>query len=143
MRSLYQLLLRLYPREVRTSFAPEMADVFADVAEDRRSEGWAAFARFVLEEMSGLLVGAAAAHRARRQRILDLRMMRAPDVPREAYVAALDEVIAAQRLVEFNLNRMQQAIARNDFVKARFYSDEDRKARENLRLVRRKYGTAG
>ena len=143
MRGVYEFLLRLYPREVRTAFTAEMSALFFQLAEDRRREGWAAFARFVLAEMSGLLVGAAVAHHARRQRILDLRMMRPPDVPREDYVAALDQVIAAQRLVEFNLNRMQQAIARNDFVKARFYSDEDRKARENLRLVRRKYGTAG
>jgi hypothetical protein len=139
MRRLYQWLLRLYPREVRTPFAPEMADVFSQLAEDRRCEGWVAFTRFVLQELGGLLIGAAAAYRARRRPVLDLRKMRPPDVSREVYVAAVDEVLAAQRRVAFTLDRMQRAIARNDFSKARFYSDEDHKARENLKLVRRKY----
>jgi len=142
MRRIYGLLLSLYPPEVRTSFAPEMSDVFAQVAADRRREGWFPFAAFVFGELIGLLTGAAAAHRAGRQAVLDLRMMRPPGVPREAYGTALDELIAAQRLVDFNLGRMQQAIARHDFVKARFYSDEDRKARANLRIVRLKYGVS-
>lgn len=140
MRRVYQFLLRLYPNEVRTPFGPEMSEVFLQLAEDRRQMGWAAFAHFVLAEMAGLLWGAAAAHRARRRPALDLRMMRPPGVTREVYGAALDEVMAAQRLADSTLDRMQQAIARNDFGKARSYSDEDRKARENLRRVRRKYG---
>ena len=166
MRRIYEFLLGLYPAEVRTSFAPEMSDVFAQVAEDRRREGWFPFAAFVLGELIGLLTGAAAAHRAARQPVLDLRMMRPPGVSRKVYGIASDELIAAQRLVDFNppapavegpppdpngptiftalqeqlVGRMQQAIARQDFVKARFYSDEDRKARLNLRIVRRKYG---
>ena len=121
---------------------PKMSDVFAQVAEDRHREGWIRFAAFVAGELIGLLTGAAAAHRSARQTVLDLRMMRPPGVSREDYGTALDELIAAQRLVDFNLGRMQQAIARHDFVKARFYSDEDRKARLNLRIVRRKYGVA-
>lgn len=140
MRRIYERLLGLYPAEVRTSFAPEMSDVFAQVAEDRRREGWIPFAAFVLGELIGLLTGAAAAHRTVRKPVLDLRMMRPPGVSQEVYGTALDELIAAQRLVDYNLGRMQQAIARHDFVKARFYSDEDRKARLNLGLVRRKYG---
>lgn len=142
MRKIYELLLGLYPAEVRTSFAPEMSDVFAQLAEDRRREGWIRFAAFVAGELIGLLTGAAAAHRTARQTVLDLRMMRPPGVSREDYGTALDELIAAQRLVDFNLGRMQQAIARYDFVKARFYSDEDRRARRNLRLLRRRYGVS-
>ena len=140
MRRIYELLLGLYPAEVRTWFAPEMSDVFAQIAEDRRREGWFSFAAFVSGELIGLLTGAAAAHRTARQPVIDLGMMRPPGVSQEVYGTALDELTAAQRLVEFNLGRMQQAIARHDFVKARFYSDEDRKARRNLRIVRRKYG---
>ena len=139
MRSLYQLLLRLYPPEVRTPFAPEMAEVFAQLAQDRRREGWAAYACFAWEELAGVLIGAAAAHRRRGRPVLDLRKMRPPGMPREVYVAALDEVLAARRRVASNLERMQGALAGNNFSKARVYSDEDHKAREHLRLVQRKY----
>src|SRR5690348_1057828 len=106
MRRMYELLLGLYPEEVRTSFAPEMSDVFAQVADDRRREGWFPFFAFVLGELLGLLTGAAEAHRAARQPVLDLRLMRPPGVSRQLYADALDEVIAAQRLVDFNLRRM-------------------------------------
>ena len=142
MRRIYEVLLGLYPAEVRTSFAPEMSDVFAQVAEDRRREGWFPFAAFVVGELVALLIGAAGAHRTARHPVLDLRMMRPPGISREVYGTALDELIAAQRLVDLNLGRMQQALARHDFVKARFYSDEDRKARMNLRVLRRRYGVS-
>lgn len=140
MKRIYGLLLLLYPREIRTPFAPEMSAVFAQLAEDRRAQGWAVFTSFVVGEVIGLLRGAAAAHRDLRQPVLDLRRMRPPGVSREVYCAALDEIITAQRQADFTLSRMQQALARNDFVRARFYSDEDRRARENLRMVRRRYG---
>lgn len=69
--------------------------------------------------------------------------MRPPDVSRESYCDAIDEVLAAQQRVTFTLARMQQAISRNDFLNARYYSGEDHKARENLRLVERKYRIQG
>jgi ATP-dependent Clp protease ATP-binding subunit ClpC len=34
---------------------------------------------------------------------------------------------------------MEHAIANHQFEKARFYSEEERKARENLRLLQQKY----
>jgi hypothetical protein len=37
---------------------------------------------------------------------------------------------------------MQDAIARGEFVEARFFSDEERSAREHLKWVRRKYRLA-
>jgi hypothetical protein len=143
MRRIYELLLRLYPPEVRTPLGPEMSAVFAEMARDRRAQGWIPFVRFLVAECAGLLRGAATAHRAAHRPELDLRMMRPPGVSRQAYIAAVDDLVAAQRTVDVNLGRMQQAIARSDFVKARFYSDEDRKARANLRHVRRKYGLTG
>ena len=140
MRRIYELLLRLYPPEVRTEFGPEMSAVFAEVATEQRKQGRMAFLGFVLAELAGLMTAAAGEHLARRRTELDLCKMRPPWVSREVYAAALDEVIAAQRMVDFNLGRMQQAIGRCDFLRARFYSDEDRKAREHLRVVRRRYG---
>ncbi len=50
-----------------------------------------------------------------------------------------DEVIEAQKRIRFIVHRMDSAIANHEFEKARFYSDEERKERENLRLLREKY----
>jgi ATP-dependent Clp protease ATP-binding subunit ClpC len=44
-----------------------------------------------------------------------------------------------QKRIKFVVHRMENAIANHEFEKARFYSDEERKERENLRLLREKY----
>ena len=44
-----------------------------------------------------------------------------------------------QKRIKFIVHRMDNAIASHEFVKARFYSDEERKERENLRVLREKY----
>ena len=44
-----------------------------------------------------------------------------------------------QKRIKFIVHRMENAIANHEFEKARFYSDEERKERENLRLLREKY----
>jgi ATP-dependent Clp protease ATP-binding subunit ClpC len=49
------------------------------------------------------------------------------------------EVADLQKRIKFVVHRMQGAIANHEFEKARFYSDEDHKERENLRLLREKY----
>src|SRR5712692_41647 len=48
-------------------------------------------------------------------------------------------MIDVQKRVKFVVHRMENAIANHEFEKARFYSDEERKERENLRLLREKY----
>ena len=145
MKQLYQLLLRLYPSEIRATFADEMTAVFEQAAEERREQGRAAYARFVVGELIALIIQAGTARnfRGRPDPALDLRNMRPPDVSRETYGAAIDEVLEAQQRVAFTLARMQQAISRNDFLNARYYSGKDHKARENLRLVKRKYRIQG
>jgi len=78
----------------------------------------------------------------------DLRMMRPAGVPKEMWFCSAktgqlgvpDEVAEAEKRVEFCLRRMEHAIANHDFPGARFYSNEDLKARENLRVLRAKYG---
>ncbi|MGH9406641.1 MAG: ATP-dependent Clp protease ATP-binding subunit, partial [Terriglobia bacterium] len=50
-----------------------------------------------------------------------------------------DEMIEAQKRIKFVVHRMEAAIANHEFEKARFYSDEERKERENLRMLREKY----
>jgi len=49
------------------------------------------------------------------------------------------EIADIQKRIKFIVHRMENAIANHEFEKARFYSDEERKERENLRLLREKY----
>src|SRR5215471_2780765 len=50
-----------------------------------------------------------------------------------------DEITEVQKRIKFIAHRMENAIANHEFEKARFYSDEERKERENLRALREKY----
>ena len=50
-----------------------------------------------------------------------------------------EEMIDVQKRIKFVVHRMENAIANHEFEKARFYSDEERKERENLHLLREKY----
>jgi ATP-dependent Clp protease ATP-binding subunit ClpA len=49
------------------------------------------------------------------------------------------EVAEVEKRIRFIVNQMENSIANQQFEKARFYSDEERKERENLRLMREKY----
>ncbi|MBI3209853.1 MAG: ATP-dependent Clp protease ATP-binding subunit [Candidatus Solibacter usitatus] len=49
------------------------------------------------------------------------------------------EVSEIQKRIKFIVHRMENAIANHEFEKARFYSDEERRERENLRMLRDKY----
>jgi ATP-dependent Clp protease ATP-binding subunit ClpC len=49
------------------------------------------------------------------------------------------ELADIQKRIKFIAHRMENAIANHEFEKARFYSDEERKERENMRLLREKY----
>jgi ATP-dependent Clp protease ATP-binding subunit ClpC len=50
-----------------------------------------------------------------------------------------EEIAEVQKRIKFIVHRMENAIANHEFEKARFYSDEERKERENLRTLREKY----
>ena len=50
-----------------------------------------------------------------------------------------EEVEESQKKLKFIVGRMENAIANHEFEKARFYSDEERKERDNLRSLREKY----
>ncbi len=50
-----------------------------------------------------------------------------------------EEMTDVQKRIKFVVHRMENAIANHEFEKARFYSDEERKERENLRALREKY----
>src|SRR5258707_2421770 len=50
-----------------------------------------------------------------------------------------EEITEVQKRIKFIAHRMDNAIANHEFEKARFYSDEERKERENLRALREKH----
>jgi ATP-dependent Clp protease ATP-binding subunit ClpC len=50
-----------------------------------------------------------------------------------------EEVTQAQKRIKFIMRRMDLAIANQEFEEARFYADEERKQREELRALRDKY----
>src|SRR5882757_8391320 len=50
-----------------------------------------------------------------------------------------EELTEVQKRIKFIVHRMENAIANHEFEKARFYSDEERKERANLRALRDKY----
>ena len=58
-----------------------------------------------------------------------------------------EDVAEVQKRVKFITHRMESAIANHEFEKARFYSEEERKEKENLRGLRERYkleeGTTG
>jgi ATP-dependent Clp protease ATP-binding subunit ClpC len=50
-----------------------------------------------------------------------------------------EEVGEVQKRVKFITHRMETAIANHEFEKARFYSEEERKEKENLRALRERF----
>jgi hypothetical protein len=50
-----------------------------------------------------------------------------------------EKLAQLQNRIDFILARMERAIANHEFEKARFYSDEERKEREKLRLLREQF----
>jgi hypothetical protein len=50
-------------------------------------------------------------------------------------VTPAQKLAEVQKRIDFAVERVEHAIANHEFEKARFYSDEERKERENLRLL--------
>jgi ATP-dependent Clp protease ATP-binding subunit ClpC len=53
--------------------------------------------------------------------------------------AAPEEVVELRKKINFIRNRVDACIVNHEFEKARFYSEEERKERENLRVLREKH----
>jgi ATP-dependent Clp protease ATP-binding subunit ClpC len=53
--------------------------------------------------------------------------------------ASPEEIAEVEKRIKFIDHRMQSSIANHEFEKARFYSNEERKEKENLRALREKY----
>jgi len=136
----YQALLRLYPRDHRNLFSSEMLRIFERACEERSSRGRPPYVTFVLREFCGLALGAFAEWAGELSTDPSRRAHRLPGL--HACAEAPSEITDAQRRIDFCISRMEQAIATHDFQGARFYSNEDLKARERLRQLRAKYGIA-
>jgi hypothetical protein len=54
-------------------------------------------------------------------------------------MAPAEKLAQIQKRIDFIVEGMERAIANHEFEKARFYSNEERKERENLRLVREQF----
>ncbi|MGA2878864.1 MAG: hypothetical protein ABSG13_07930 [Bryobacteraceae bacterium] len=130
MRRTYKFLLLLYPRGHRDRFAEEMTGVFEEASAERRAEGWTWYIRFSFAEMTGLIAGATEAWLAPKH---------APEAPAAHSSYLPQELIQAQQRVDANIAGMVHAIANHQFERARILSNQEREARENLRILREKY----
>jgi len=110
MKRVYGAFLRLYPREYRDLFGPEVLSVFAEAAREHRARGLGVWAWFLVTELSGAVVSAAG-------HWIDRFSSR-------GYPASRPELAGT------NLARMTKAIANRDFAAARAYSIEDLKMRD-------------
>jgi hypothetical protein len=54
-------------------------------------------------------------------------------------IAPAEKLAKVQKRIDFIVDQMERAVANHEFEKARFYSDEERKDRENLRLLREQF----
>lgn len=123
-------MLLLYPRGHRDQFAEEMLHVFEESFAERREHRWSWSVRFAFAEVTGLIGGAAGAWLVRRP---------TAEVP-VASSSLPQELVEAQQRIDLNIAGMVHAIANRQFERARALSDQERRARENLRILREKYG---
>jgi hypothetical protein len=136
----YRALLRLYPRNHRMCFGAEMRSVFEESAREHRSRGRAAYLRFALAEMGGLVIGLAMAWSLK---LAGRAYVHDPQLIRRATARPLPhEVQQAQDRVTSNLNGLLHAISHHQYIKARSYAAEEEKARADLRQLREKYNIA-
>ncbi len=136
MKRLYALFLRLYPREYRDLFGPEVLGVFAQAADEHRQRGLAKWLLFLIAELSGALASAAR-HWADRFSRHEAPHAEIAGTTRPHLFTAVQE---AQIRVDLNIRRMEHAIANHDFAGARAWSYEERKARAELERLRDLFG---
>jgi hypothetical protein len=136
MKRTYRFLLLLYPRGYRDQFAEEMTSVFEEARNERHYQGWAWYVRFSFAEITGLIAGAAGCWSGKRP---------APEaaIANGSESTLPQELVEAQLRVDRNIAGMVHAIANHQYERARIHSDEERQARENLRLLQKKHGLIG
>jgi hypothetical protein len=138
MKAVFRAVLHLYPQWHRRLFGAEMESVFERGRQVHRASR-VAYARFVAKELCGLIPGALRARLRDEpcEGLLHEGPATATNVPAEIVP---EEVARPRDLVTAYLDHLKSAIARRQFERARFYSTQDLRAREGLRLARKKYG---
>lgn len=125
LRRAYSIGLVLYPADFRAQFGAEMVAVFEEAAAQRRIRGRTFVVMFFVKEMLGLVTGAA------RERIFhDDAIQPLDDLPFPSDVAG------TERYLEIVSRRLKRAIANHEFTNARYYDQQDRKARALLAELR-------
>ncbi|HKV47880.1 MAG TPA: helix-turn-helix transcriptional regulator [Candidatus Acidoferrales bacterium] len=125
LRRAYSMGLVLYPADFQAQFGAEMVTVFEKAAAQRRSRGSTFVLLFFVKELLGLLMGAA------RERISRDHAIRShDDLPFPSDAAG------TERYLEIVSKRLRHAIANHEFVNARYYDQQDRKARALLAELR-------
>jgi hypothetical protein len=134
MKRAFRFCLLFYPRRHRDQFADEMLNVFEEASAERRDQRGNWYVRFAFAEFAGLIGGAAGAW-------MDQRSAAAPAPAGSAAQGWVPRDLAdAQQRVDANVAAMVHAIANHQFERARILSNQEREARENLRVLREKYG---
>ena len=127
LRRAYSMGLALYPADFRAQFGAEMVTVFEQAAAQCRGRGGAGVLLFFVKEMLGLLAGAA------RERLFhDDAVGAHDDLPFPSDVAGTERYLAIVS------RRLIRAIANHEFTSARYYDQQDRKARALLAELRAK-----
>lgn len=140
MGMVFRALLHLYPQRHREVLGPEMQAVFEKNAQEHRLRGSVAYVRFVLVELGSLILHAVIAQFVNITHKDDLENRASFHTTSAPPDHLPEEVLQAQNRVAVSLDHLLFAISHDQFVQARFYSNEERKARENLRQMREKYG---
>jgi DNA-binding PadR family transcriptional regulator len=125
LRRAYSVGLVLYPADFRAQFGAEMVTVFEQAATQRRGRGGTCVLLFFVKEMLGLLAGAA------RERVFHDDAIRTHDD-----LSFPSDVAGTERYLEIVSRRLIHAIANHEFTNARYYDQQDRKARALLAELR-------
>lgn len=148
MKRAFATLVRLYPRDYRVAFGAEMLSVFEQAIEQRRAQGRIAFLQFAIKELIGLAVAIGAewiskwSHSDAYVRAGSLANTN--DQTGDMAESAIPrELVEAQKRIDLIIGRMVHSIANHQFEKARCYSAQEFEAREDLRVLREKYGLDG
>jgi ATP-dependent Clp protease ATP-binding subunit ClpC len=122
-----------------------MLHVFEQAQSNLPERTFSVLVRFTAAEFTAVIAGAAIEWSARVTSFGPRRMPgRVLDTVSEGQRGASNQpsdIQIAQDRVTFLLRRMEFAIANHQFQNARLYSEEERQAREHLRLVRLRYET--
>lgn len=125
LRQAYSKGLMLYPADFRAQFGAEMVAVFEQAVAHRRGRGRLCVLLFFVKEMAGLMAGAA------RERVFH-----DDAVPAQNDLPFPSDVAGTERYLAIVSRRLIRAIANHDFTNARYYDQQNRKARALLAELR-------